>query len=69
MCLIILYYVFIFMDGSVTLLLSQLLWSRLTVWRSGTKVCTDIYDPQRIHPNDFGDPLTFAIDESGRYQK
>ncbi len=35
--------------------------SRLTVGWIGTKICTDTFVPQRMNPNDFGDPLTFPL--------
>ena len=25
------------------------------------KFCTDIHDPQKMNPTDFGDPLTFPV--------
>ncbi len=25
------------------------------------KFCTNIHDPQRMNPNDFGDPVTFTL--------
>ncbi len=36
-------------------------WTISTIRLATIKLCTDIYDPQRMNPADFGDPLTFPL--------